>query len=396
MSHSRTPRPVALVPYTDAAGGDPWMDPHNLLQVAAALNIQAQRDLAPVWSIEGVSVAPFLALEDVPPGYGMVVILPEQNSFPGPKGFHFLDSETPVAVVQDGDDWSLYASHELLEMLCDPDGDRTLRGPSLEQGQGLVDHLVEICDPCQHSTCMIDGVLLSDFVTPAFYTAASAGTDTLFSFTGRITGPRQLLEGGYLTWSTPPPRQEVWQAIAAAGTGSVPAIAAAKSITKGPLTPARLEREWVDVHSPTPPGGTIRPSVTSQLKGDQPLHDAQNAFVDARSEAQRNGAQARTLIANVLRAAGTRFSLAPTQALLDQLSTAIGQQTFLANASAQLGTLTPGTPVPPSFSIPAALPSPDRYTEALQAFDAPNRFGTDLCGIDVPGLLEWMCQLGGF
>lgn len=195
MHRSRKPKPVALVPYTAEPDDDAWLDPHNLLTVAAALNIQAQRDLASVWNTK-VIVSPFLALDDVPPGYGMIIILPKGHGLPGPKGFHFVESDVAVAVVEDAEDWSLYASHELMEMLVDMRGDRTTRAPSLEPGQGWVDYLVEVCDPCQHSTYTIDGVLVSDFVTPAYYTGAPAGADTLFSFTGRLTAPRQLLQGG--------------------------------------------------------------------------------------------------------------------------------------------------------------------------------------------------------
>ena len=107
----------------------------NLLQVAAALNIQAVRDLAPSWSVSAI-VSPFSDLSHVPPGYDVIVILPEDSEFTGPKGFHFLETDVAIAVVQYADDWSLFASHELMEMLVDRRGDRTASGPSLKNEAG--------------------------------------------------------------------------------------------------------------------------------------------------------------------------------------------------------------------------------------------------------------------
>jgi hypothetical protein len=71
-------------------------------------------------------------------------------------------------------------------------------GPDADQ----VEYLVEVCDPCQTITYLIDGVLVSDFVTPDYYSPYA--TDGLrYSFTGKISGPRTVAPGGYITWRTP-------------------------------------------------------------------------------------------------------------------------------------------------------------------------------------------------
>ena len=175
MAHRKT-QPVALVPFVED-GKEP-VGTDNLLQVAAALNIQAVRDLAPSWNVSAI-VSPFSGVSRVPPGYDVIVILPKDSEFTGPKGFHFLDTGVAIAVVNDADDWSLFASHELMEMLVDRRGDRTASGPSLRSEQGRVDYLVEVCDPCQHSTYTIDGVLYPTSSHPATTAMRLAMVDSI-------------------------------------------------------------------------------------------------------------------------------------------------------------------------------------------------------------------------
>ena len=57
----------------------------------------------------------------------------------------------------------------------------------------------------------------------------------------------------------------------------------------GLLTPARLTREWIDLHPPTTPETAVRYGPTGDLDGGQPLTDAQVAFANAAAAAARNG-----------------------------------------------------------------------------------------------------------
>ena len=67
--------------------------------------------------------------------------------------------------------WSLTASHECLEMLTNPLGDRVIVGPSPAAPDHQVELLVEICDPVQAPAFgyRIGNVLVSDFVTPSYF-----------------------------------------------------------------------------------------------------------------------------------------------------------------------------------------------------------------------------------
>jgi hypothetical protein len=173
----------------------------DLMRVAAALQKQASRDVAPVWSISA-TVDAFERLEDVPLGYWPLIIK-DDIGFDA-AGIHLDKDRQPFALISsspDLDTWSLTASHETLEMLVDPYGDRLIAGDSPKEGQGRVSFLVEVCDPSEASefayTC--NSILVSDFYTPRFFDPISA-PGVRYSFTGAITEPRQVLKGGYLSW----------------------------------------------------------------------------------------------------------------------------------------------------------------------------------------------------
>jgi hypothetical protein len=194
------PTHVALVPY-----GEEDVPTDELLHVASALQTQVTRDLGPIWDLSAV-VSPFLRLEDVPAGYVPFAIVEE---LPKPwHGFHIVTDGQPLALIGYRKGWSLLASHELMELLCDPWGSRRLAGASLQEGQGQVEYLVEVCDPCQLEKYMIHDIHLSDFVTPDYYgTPASKGGR--YSFTGSVKRPLEVRDGGYVTWRTPD--GQIWQ-----------------------------------------------------------------------------------------------------------------------------------------------------------------------------------------
>jgi hypothetical protein len=171
----------------------------ELTRVAAALNVQLARDFAPVWSVDAAVTTvrhrgawPLVVTQDAPAA-----------------GVHVDDHGRPTALVDYADDWALAASHELLEMCADPYGSRVVTARSVKPGQGRVEYLVEVCDPCEACSYDIDGVAVSDFYTPRFFDPAPRA-GVRYSHTGAITRPRQVLRGGYLSWRVPS-TGEWWQ-----------------------------------------------------------------------------------------------------------------------------------------------------------------------------------------
>jgi hypothetical protein len=187
----------------------------DLMKVSAALQKQATRDLSSIWDI-AATVDPFEKLEDVPIGYWPMIVM-DDIGVAGAAGIHQDKDGQPFALISsasDLDSWSLTASHEALEMLVDPFGNRVMAGDSPQEGQGRVSFLVEVCDPSEAADFAYssNGVLVSDFYTPNFFDPVVA-PGVRYSFTGAVTEPRQVLRGGYLSWEDPVSShwwQEVW------------------------------------------------------------------------------------------------------------------------------------------------------------------------------------------
>jgi hypothetical protein len=248
----------------------------QLHHVAAALQIQATRDVAPVWSVQA-TVAAFEAGQ-LPAGFWPVVVT-DRFQTPG-HGLHISQRDgSPMAFVRPSASWSLTASHEMIEMIVDPWGRRTEPGRSWEDGQGQVDYLVEACDPCQGGdfAYTIDGVLVSDFVTPHFYDPfQTAGAR--YSQRGHVQAPRTILKKGYLSWRVPS-TGDIWQR---KWDGDQPFN---KRLGHAEFTSVLSMRAWIDEQTP------LDELVDGLDPNAEPLSYAARWFEDAAETARVRGAR---------------------------------------------------------------------------------------------------------
>jgi hypothetical protein len=200
---------VALVPRGVS------VDPSELSSVAAALSLQVARDFSPIWGVSA-TVTAFPSPKNVPLGYSPIFIEDPSKLPQGAGGVHLDNNNQPYALIELGAQWSLDASHELLELLVDPGGNRLHAGPLLQQAINLgqpvsqVQYLVEVADPVEDGSFgyQINGVLVSDFFTPNFYDAQAA-PGVRYDFTGGVSGPLQVGINGYITWFDS--SQTAWQ-----------------------------------------------------------------------------------------------------------------------------------------------------------------------------------------
>jgi hypothetical protein len=174
----------------------------DIALVSAALQKQATRDFGPLWQVQA-TVDPFARLGDVPVGYWPVVVRDDVMSKQQAAGIHLDKNGQPFALVQAQEGWPMTASHEVLEMLADPFGERMIAGqaPKEAKGQGRVEYLVEVCDPSEDEKFgyTVNDILLADFYTPNYFDPITA-PGVRYSFTGAINKPRQVLRGGYISW----------------------------------------------------------------------------------------------------------------------------------------------------------------------------------------------------
>lgn len=215
--------------------------PAELARVSAALQKQVTRDFSPIWNIQA-TVDSFASETDVPAGYWKIIVM-DKIPGKGAAGFHLDAQGQPYADVQWSPDWSLTASHECLEMLVDPFAHQLATGPSPKPDQERVSFLVEVCDPCeapQFAYTMNTGtpneVAVSDFYTPDYF-SPSLAPSVRYSFRGNLTAPRQVLQGGYLSWRNPADGH-IWQLFGPVTMGHF--------VDQGPGT---LNRENTDTHA---------------------------------------------------------------------------------------------------------------------------------------------------
>ena len=97
-----------------------------------------------------------------------------------------------------GTNWTVTASHELLEMLGDPSINLTVFIQSNSAAGRL--YAYEVCDTSENDQFgyMIANVLVSDFVYPASFEDFRPANSTQFDQGQHITQPLQLLSGGYI------------------------------------------------------------------------------------------------------------------------------------------------------------------------------------------------------
>ena len=171
--------------------------------VVAALQKQVHNDWAPVWGNDAdLSLVPAGAQPAA--GSWWLVILDDSDQA-GALGFHDLTDEgLPIGKVfarsdlTAGSQWSVTVSHELLEMLGDPD----INLSALVQTDATTGTLYayEVCDACEDDQFgyVIDGVTVSDFVHPTWFESFRDPGSTQFDHGKHITAPFQLLPGGYI------------------------------------------------------------------------------------------------------------------------------------------------------------------------------------------------------
>lgn len=100
-------------------------------------------------------------------------------------GVHYYNGQPYAFVWTAGatvEGWSRVFSHETIEMLADPTTGRVVY-------HNDVGSLVEIADPVENAGYPLDGVLVSDFVLPAWYADGTTGNPTCSASACVFPGP---------------------------------------------------------------------------------------------------------------------------------------------------------------------------------------------------------------
>ena len=196
----------------------------SLMQVVAALQKQVTRDFTPAWGIPA-TVDAFEDLASVPSDYYHVVVFGDPRELTDQleieigeeqaaslmmrferealQGIHLnAFTRQPFALVAASDTWTVSLSHELLELLADPFGNRLIAAAHPLNPDQRVKYLLEVCDPCLTAWYPVNGIPVSDFFTPRYFDPVRVDA-IRYSYTGSLEYPLHILEGGYVTWIDP-------------------------------------------------------------------------------------------------------------------------------------------------------------------------------------------------
>ena len=175
----------------------------EIRRVTAALQKQLDGDYAAIWGLTARLEVHEPA--SVPPDAWQLVVLDDSDQA-NALGYHELTSSgRPLgkvfvrSVQQSGGAWSVAASHELLEMMADPDINLAAEGYAPNDRSRTAFYAYENCDPVEGDVYDIDGVSVSDFAYPEFFEIEPAG-GARFDQLALVKAPFTLRPGGYMSY----------------------------------------------------------------------------------------------------------------------------------------------------------------------------------------------------
>ena len=225
-----------IVIYNDRSSGEQDAD---IEQITAALQTQVDDHFGPAWHT-GAQLQ-FVASADNPPTGSWVIAVLNNSDQAGALGYHDLTPDgLPLGKVfagtdrQNGEHVSVTLSHELLEMLGDP-----WINLAAQSDDGKF-YAWESCDAVEADALgyEINGVLVSDFVTPHWFGHGAGQVD----FKDHVTKPFELASGGYISVFDPADSKG-WKQVTDAKAAAK--LSPAELVQARPRVGSRRERRFI-------------------------------------------------------------------------------------------------------------------------------------------------------
>lgn len=167
--------------------------PFALLDQVSAMQTFLDQYFTPIW---GVSAKLAVSTGPIKGSWGMVFL--DTADEPGDLAYHDEENNEPLAKVfvkttlAAGQDLSVSASHELVEMLVDAACNRYAI-----EGDNATLMSLEVADPVEDQFQAVNGFNMTNFVYPAWFEPQPFGEQTQFDWLGKLTKPFELSAGGY-------------------------------------------------------------------------------------------------------------------------------------------------------------------------------------------------------
>ena len=175
--------------------------------MTAAVNEQANGDFCLEWARKPVTVTFCADPSAVPEGADVITLVDTVEDAPaGVLGYHTEDQKGQWGIVATKPeldagaqvltgDWAVSSvlSHEVLELIGDP-------SCSFWGAAGNAMYCLEVCDPVEAPTYEVNGVAVSNFITPAWFDPRAPEGST-FDHLGLLKEPFSILSGGYVVYA---------------------------------------------------------------------------------------------------------------------------------------------------------------------------------------------------
>jgi hypothetical protein len=169
---------ISLVNFSEVSDAD-------VQYVIRAINRQISQDFEPYWSmgarlrLEGRAGVQPMPQSPAELRGDAIIYLWDRIDVAGVLGYHAENNQgIPYSFVlmelsaQLGEPWSVTLSHEALEVIGDANVNQFAAGPHPDPNERgrMVFHWYEMCDAVQAESYDVDGIRVSDFVLPLYFT----------------------------------------------------------------------------------------------------------------------------------------------------------------------------------------------------------------------------------
>ncbi len=192
----------------------------QLQKVIRAINRQIAEDYQSYWGIgaelrlEGRSAAKPQKQNPVDMRGDAVIYLWDDKHVKDALGYHDKNNRGipfgfvfPTISMEAGESWTATLSHEALELIGDPESNLLVQGPHPEHPDRMVFHWYEMCDAVQAESYEIDGVEVSNFILPLYFTSGreTKGRNDFLSkqYDGKTLPSFGVNPGGYIGFYDP-------------------------------------------------------------------------------------------------------------------------------------------------------------------------------------------------
>lgn len=196
------------------------LNDEQIQRAIRAINRQIAGDFEPYWSIgaelrlEGKSGAKPQKQDLVDMRGDAVIYLWDNVDVPGALGYHDANNKgIPFGFVftemseELGESWTVTLSHEALELIGDPEVNLLVQGPHPQEPKRDVFYWYEMCDAVQAEAYEMDGVVVSNFLLPLYFTGSEekGGRNDFLgrSYNGKTLRSFGVNPGGYVGFYDP-------------------------------------------------------------------------------------------------------------------------------------------------------------------------------------------------